>query len=294
MRAAKRLSYTHGSRDIYRAIFRPEIRPDFMFTRLMSSLPLNAEEIDSYSVHDTEVSVFRMPNAVQNLYHVMPPEFKLSEDKYELLDEARNIISEHKPTRSEFIDPERMRQVFFNVGNDLIDELAERKGIRMRTKEIEELASILARYTVGFGLIEVLLRDERIQDITVNSPMGRLPAFVVHQDHDECMTNVIPTSNDGDSWATKLRLISGRPLDEANPILDSDLLLPGARARVAALASPLNPSGIAFAFRRHRDRPWTLPLFVKNRMITPLAAGASGQPECATDFRAHDQAHGQG
>lgn len=271
--AARKLSYTPGSREIYRGIFRPEIRPDFMFTRLMSSLPLNAEEIDSYSVHDTEVSIFRLPNAVQKLYHFVPPEFKLSEDKYELLDEARNIISEHKPTRSEFIDPERMRQVFFNVGNDLIDELAERKGVRLRTKEIEELASILARYTVGFGLIEVLLRDERIQDITVNSPMGRLPAFVVHQEHDECMTNIIPTSNDGDSWATKLRLISGRPLDEANPILDADLLLPGARARVAALSSPLNPSGIAFAFRRHRDMPWTLPLFVRNRMITPLAAG---------------------
>ncbi|MBR9703620.1 type II/IV secretion system ATPase subunit, partial [Candidatus Woesearchaeota archaeon] len=29
----------------------------------------------------------------------------------------------------------------------------------------------------------------------------------------------------------------------------------------------------AFSFRRHRDRSWTLPLFIKNKMINPMAAG---------------------
>ncbi len=270
---ARRLPYKYGERSIYRSIFKPVIKPDFMFTRLMSAFPLDGEEIDSYDINGTEVSIFKLPGTVQNLYHITPPEFRLSEDKYELLDEARNIISEHKPEKSEFIDPERMRQVFFNVGNDLIDELAEKRGLRLRNKELEELANILVRYTIGFSLVEVLLQDEKVQDITINSPMGRLPAFIVHQDYDECMTNIIPTANEGDSWATKLRLISGRPLDEANPILDTELVLPNARARVAAVTSPLNPSGMAYAFRRHRDKPWTLPLFIKNGMITPAAAG---------------------
>jgi type IV secretory pathway ATPase VirB11/archaellum biosynthesis ATPase len=68
-------------------------------------------------------------------------------------------------------------------------------------------------------------------------------------------------------------MISGRPLDEANPILDTEISIPGADARVAVISPPLNPHGLAYAFRRHRDKPWTLPLFVKNRMINPLAAG---------------------
>tara|TARA_Y100000310_G_scaffold345802_1_gene470155 strand:+ start:13773 stop:15992 length:2220 start_codon:yes stop_codon:yes gene_type:complete len=271
--AARKFPYKYGERSIYGKIFRQYIKPDFMFTRLMSAFPFDGEEIDSYSVNNTEVTVFKLPDTVQKLYHIIPPEFKLSEEKYELLDEARNIIAEHKPEKSEFIDPERMRQVFFNVGNDLIDELAENKGIHLRTKEIEDLADILVRYTIGFSLIEVLLQDEKVQDITINSPMGRLPAFIVHQDYDECMTNIIPTFNDGESWATKLRLISGRPLDEANPILDTELVLPYARARVAAVSSPLNASGLSYAFRRHRDKPWTFPLFIKNGMMTPAAAG---------------------
>ena len=68
-------------------------------------------------------------------------------------------------------------------------------------------------------------------------------------------------------------MISGRPLDEANVILDTELELPGASIRVSTITKPLDPSGLAFSFRRHRDKPWTLPLFIKYKMITPLASG---------------------
>ncbi len=265
--------YKAGDRSIYRNVFSPLIKPDFMFAKLMASLPANAEEVDSYVVGNTEVTILKIPGSVQYLYHVIPPEFKLSEDKYEILDAARKVISEHKPTRQEFVDPERMREVFTDVGNDLVGELASYKGIKLRGREVEELAKILVRYTVGFGLIEILLADEKVQDITVNSPMGNIPAFIVHQDFDDCKTNIIPTIGEGESWASKLRLMSGRPLDEANPILDTELLIPEARARVAVISPPLNPTGLAYAFRRHRDNPWTFPLFIKTRMMTPLAAG---------------------
>ena len=135
------------------------------------------------------------------------------------------------------------------------------------------MTKILVRYTVGFGLIELLLQDEKVQDITINSPLGEMPMFIVHQDYADCKTNIIPTTPEADSWASKLRLISGRPLDEANPILDTELNIPGANARVAVVSAPLNPTGLAFAFRRHRDKPWTLPLFIQNKMMNPLAAG---------------------
>ncbi|MFH1398721.1 MAG: type II/IV secretion system ATPase subunit [Candidatus Woesearchaeota archaeon] len=262
-----------GDRTIYSKIFSPTIKPDFMFTKLMAQYPVDAEELDSYSVNGTEVTIFRLANSIQFLYHIIPPEFKLSEEKYEILDLARNIIAEHKPKKSEFVDPERMRQVFYNVGRDLIDELTNYRNIQITTKEADELTSILVRYTVGFGLIEVLLQDDKIQDITINSPMGRIPMFIVHSEFDNCRTNIVPSLPESESWASKLRMISGRPLDEANPILDTGLLLPGAKARVAVIAPPLNPSGLAFAFRRHRDKPWTLPLFMANRMLSPLAAG---------------------
>ncbi|MBI2654116.1 type II/IV secretion system ATPase subunit [Candidatus Woesearchaeota archaeon] len=266
--------YKLGDRSVYRRIFTPDIRPDFMFTKLMASYPPEGEEIDSYTLDkNTEVTIFELPDNVQYLYHLIPPEFKLSEEEYEILDTARKIMTEHKPTRQEFIDPDRMRQVFYNIGSDLISELANYRNLRLSSSDIDEMAKILIRYTVGFGLIEVLLQDEKVQDITINSPLGETPMFIVHQDYGDCKTNIIPTTPEAESWASKLRLISGRPLDEANPILDTELAIPGANSRIAVVAPPLNPSGLAFAFRRHRDKPWTLPLFIQNKMMNPLAAG---------------------
>ncbi|MBW2964546.1 type II/IV secretion system ATPase subunit, partial [Candidatus Woesearchaeota archaeon] len=266
--------YKIGDRDIYRNFFHPMIKPDFMWTKLMANYPPEGEEVDSYTIgEETEITIFRLPDSVQTIYHMTPPEFKLSEDQYELLDLARNILAEHKPTRQEFTDPARMREIFTNVGKDLIGELVAYKNLEMTDEEIIKLAKILVRYTIGFGLIEVLLQDDKIQDISVNSPQGRLPAFIVHADYADCVTNIIPTTTEAESWATKLRMISGRPLDEANVILDTELELPGASVRVSTITMPLDPTGLAFSFRRHRDKPWTLPLFIKYKMITPLCAG---------------------
>ena len=262
-----------GDRSPYRRLFSPIIRPDFMYTKLMASYPVDGEELDTYSFHGTDVTIFSIPNSVQYLYHVIPPEFTLTEEEYELLDGAKKILAEHQPKRSEFVDPKRIREVFYNVSMDLLDELSSYRNVKLSLKKKELLSNILVRYTVGFGLIEVLLGDEKIQDISINSPFGKNPMFIVHQDFGDCKTNVFPTVSESESWASKLRLISGRPLDEANPVMDTELELPYARARIAAVTSPLNPSGLAYSFRRHRDKPWTLPLFMKQGMINPLAAG---------------------
>ncbi|KHO53749.1 MAG: hypothetical protein QT09_C0010G0012 [archaeon GW2011_AR18] len=266
--------YETGSRDIYKSIFKPSITPDFMYTRLISTPPLNAQMLDSYSVgKNVNIQIFNTKDNIKPLYHITPPEFLISEDKYELLDLARKVLSEHQPKAEEFLDVEKMRETFFNIGKDLLTELADNKNISLTYPEIEELAQILVRYTVGFGLIESLLMDDNIQDIAINSPAGVTSIFVVHGKYDECITNIVPSIEDVESWASKFRLISARPLDEANPVLDTELSIPGARARIAVITRPLNPTGLAFSIRRHRDKPWTLALFIKNNMISDLGAG---------------------
>ncbi|MEW5896465.1 MAG: ATPase, T2SS/T4P/T4SS family [Nanoarchaeota archaeon] len=273
--------YKVGEREIYGNVFHPTTSPDFMYTKLISEFPEgNLQESYDFTVgEDTcEVNIFSFDDNIKIIYHLTPPEFTFGEEEYELLDDAKRIMSEHKPTREEFVDPQRMREVFFNIGKDLINDLLGHKGLKMSEEKIDQLAQALLRYTVGFGLIELLLSDSKVQDVNVNSPNGELPIFIVHQDYGDCYTNIYPTRLEVESWATKLRLISGRPLDEANPILDTELKVTGFSSRVSALTAPLSPSGLTFSFRRHRDYPWTLPLYLqpKIRYINPLAAGLLG------------------
>jgi len=270
-------SYKLGDREIYSRIFRPDIIPNFSFTRLMASLPEEAEIIDEYEIGEgydkSIVTILKKKNDSKYLYHLNPPEYILEEDYHLLLNLARNVLIEHKPKAEEFTDVERTRQVFFNVAKDLLQELAESKKITLNYSDLNKLAGILVRHTIGFGLIEVLLQDKKLQDIVLNAPIALNNIFVRHQDYDECITNIIPSNEDSDSWAAKFRMLSGRPLDEANPILDTDLLLGKIRARVAVIQQPLSPKGLAYALRRHREEPWTLPLFIKNRMINSFTAG---------------------
>lgn len=265
--------YSPTDRQIYGRLFRPIILPNFLYTRVVTSYPAGAEELEVYEADGTDIMILRLKDEIRPLYHVTPPEFKLTESKYDILGEAKQVVAEHKPQKSEYLEPERTREVFMSVEKDLLRDLARSKGLNLSYQEIESLAQILIRHTIGFGILEVLLSDSKIQDISINSPIGKNAITIIHADYGECITNISITENEAQSWATKLRLISGRPFDEANPVLDTNLVLPVANARVAAIQEPLSPNGLAYSIRRHRDKPWTLPLFIKNKMIDELAAG---------------------
>ena len=261
----------HKDRSLYRKIFHPTIRPNFIYTRYIALPPANSELLERYSVGDTDIEIYSVPGKVRRLYHIIPPEFKLDEFEYTILDTARRYLGRHEPREGELEQPERIRENLFRIGLDMLRDLAADRDISEH--RLEELASILSRYTAGFGILDLILQDENIQDVEINSPIGSSPIYVFHGIYQECETNIVPSREDSESWATRFRLKSGRPLDEANPVLDTELEVPGGRARVAAITRTLSPDGLGFAFRRHRDKPWTLPLFINNKMIDSFSAG---------------------
>ena len=271
-------SYQKGSREIYKRIFKVDVIPNFSFTRLVAEIPTDSEMVDQYTISNNDydkslVTILKLKDEAKYLYHVVPPENNLNEDHSMLLNLAKDVLIEHQPRAEEFTDTERTRQVFFNISRDLLQDLAERRRMKISYSDLNKLATILVRNTVGFGIIEILLQDKNLQDIVLNAPIPRTTVFVRHQEFEECSTNILPSQEDADSWAAKFRMISGRPLDEANPILDTQLEINNLTARIAIIQNPLSPEGLAYAIRRHREQPWTLPLFVQNKMIDPMAAG---------------------
>lgn len=266
--------YHVGDREIYREFFHPLVRPNFMLTKYMSLPPEGGEEKDRYTVKDDiEVKIYDVPDQTRPVYHVNPPEFNLPEEKYKLLDAARRFMASHKPEEGEFARPERMNEVFQNIGRDMIRDIASQMNIDLSIDEIDSLTDILNRYTSGLGVLELLLADPKVQDVYINSPVGESKIYLTHQDFEDCETNLIPTKEEAESYATRFRIQSGRPLDQANPVLDTETEVEGGRARVAVIQENLSPEGLAFALRRHRSRIWTLPLFIDNDTINAIGAG---------------------
>ncbi len=266
--------YVPGDRKLYRSIFIPTMRPIFMLGRFFLFPPKGSTLVEKYYLKDgSEVSIYKIPNKVRLLYFVLSKEFFLSEEKYFLLNEARSILMERRIEESELKDLESVRKIFVERGKTILKDLIINRKLPVSLKEINDLVEILVRYTAGFGILEILLADEKIQDIYVNAPAGESPIFINHADYGECETNLIVTPQEAESWATRFRLYSGRPLDEANPVLDTEITLPVGRARVAAVTRTLSSAGLGFAFRRHRESPWTFPLFIKSKYFNPLFAG---------------------
>ncbi|MCS7094051.1 MAG: type II/IV secretion system ATPase subunit [Candidatus Aenigmarchaeota archaeon] len=263
--------YFQSSRDFYRKILLPIFKPNFVLSRVVIFPPKNSILLEKYFLKDkSEVGIYKIVGKIDILYNLVPKEFLVSLEDARIIDEAKNKLGE---LGGEVKDYETIRRFFLERGEAAIREISTSKGIFLTKERIRELGEILLRNTAGFGVLEHLLQDDKIQDIYVNSPVGQSPVFINHADFGECITNIYITPEEAESWATKFRLYSGRPLDEANPVLDTEITLPFGRARVAAITKSLSQTGLAFAFRRHREKPWTFPLLIKAKSFNPLFAG---------------------
>jgi hypothetical protein len=76
-------TYAIGDRKVYYSLFRPDILPNFTFTRLVAQIPENAELIDQYEVkngfEDITIMVLKVSGDSKYLYHIMPPEYSFSD-----------------------------------------------------------------------------------------------------------------------------------------------------------------------------------------------------------------------
>ena len=256
---------------LYTLIFQPQIKPSFIGARLIVGGEENLQILDQYTVGDAEVTIYKHPDLVEPLYFISPPEYSLPSDQYFVMEKTKELVAKYSPERALITSRSAARKHFEMLYENTIRDVAKQYGVKLSPGEIENLARILARYTVGYGILEVLLQDRKITDIYLDAPLGLKPVYIVHSEYGQCQTNIVVTEEEAKSLVSKLRAMSGRPFDEAHPVLDYDL--PDMNARVAVIGPPLSPDGIAFAFRLHKSTPWTLSQFIDVKMLPPLAAG---------------------
>lgn len=123
------------------------------------------------------------------------------------------------------------------------------------------------------GILDYLLSDPAIQEININPPEFTTAIRIVHEEFDECLTNIYPTLDFLNFLATFMKITTGRPLNKAQPQLDGELMVEKRKARVAVVATPFSIHGTGYSIRVHRERPWTIPLFMDNKAVNGWFAG---------------------
>lgn len=242
----------------------PRLRPSFMFSRLRMDPPPGAELVEGYRLEGGEVRIYRCSS--QFLYFLLPQECFLPPDLVRLMYEVREALFRMPPSLEG--GPELLRGRIERLAARRMAEEVGRRGWEVDREGIDRLSKSLARFTAGFGVLELLLSDEKVQDVYLDAPPGETPIHLYHQDFEECLTNVYPSEEEAEVLVSRLRALSGRPFSEADPVLEAEL----GGVRVTAIGPPLSPEGKAFSFRRHRSSPWTLPQFVRAGFLDPSTA----------------------
>jgi len=241
-------------------IFKSVVQPSFLSSIIEFRIPQKAKILDRYKILNSEIKI--LENGTDRFYFIKPSEISLSFNEVKILQKLRDIISDKYIF--ELIDPIDARNHFQKLGMELL------KKFDTRDIDKKRLSEIFTRYTAGYGILEILFYDEKIKDIYVDSPPTTTPIYIDHEEYGICTTNIKLSEEDLERISSKFRSIGGRPFDEANPIMDMELQDMG--IRVAGVRQPSTFDGIAFAFRKRRERPWTLPMFVKEGMMSAKSA----------------------
>ncbi|MFA5745873.1 MAG: type II/IV secretion system ATPase subunit [archaeon] len=257
--------------ELYKTVFEAQIKPAFIGSQLLRSDADKFELIDEYQVLTTSVQIFKHPEKIELIYNINPPEYTLSPDHYFVLSKTKETVANYQPGKVTLTSGAGTRKYFQRIYQSTIADVARKYGIALEPDDVSALSEIVTRYTIGYGILELVLSDRRLTDVYIDSPIGGKPIYVEHSQFGQCQTNILYTDKEAESLVGKMRAMSGRPFDDAHPILDFDL--PDLNTRVAVIGRPLATDGTAFAFRLHKDTPWTLPQLINAKSLNPLAAG---------------------
>ncbi len=257
-------------------------RPGFSGCWTTSSLPSNHRVLEDYEVSGAKVSIVTNESGGDLQYHVQPWEYRLPDSWISALTEVIHKVP-YLPPPSLSISSDELRTHVRECSSRLlrsmvsVGKLEMVKGIEEREATIARLSDIVARYTVGLGLFEVLLKDDRIEDVYVDAPSWENPVHVTVNGISganavcRCLTNITVSEVETSKLTSRLRQSSGRPFSEAFPVMETDV--DGYDSRATVIGPPLSPGGTAIALRRHSRTPWTLLKLAFNGSIDARTAG---------------------
>ncbi len=216
--------------------------------------------------------LFADPGGSGRLYSSDPYEYNMGSEEVSQVMSILDHLRESPPPQPVLDDEQKLRSYIEKRAQSRLSRSGSVPG-----DKVPLLARICAQYSSGYGALEHLLRDERVQDIYVDPSSGHHAVRVsLGGLKDPGMegiypTNLLLTRSEVERVVSILRYTSERPFSEANPVLECDLGLYNARA--TAVSPPLSPAGISIAIRKHSHDPWTLLGMVLNRTLSPQCAG---------------------
>lgn len=218
------------------------------------------EEIDSYG----KVKVYKIPGKSMKYYFV--PTLRPTATERKII----NTIKE-ATTRLVSIAPFRIRnpaERSFVYKQKVLDIIKNNPSLKIPSSRVSFYADAVVREMVGYGLIDDLIKDDKLEEIMVVGP--KRPVYVFHRDYEMMQTNIeFFSEGEIQDLVNKIAREIGRRVDVSSPLLDARL---ADGSRVNATIPPASISGGTLTIRKFRKDPYSIIDLIRMNTLSSEAA----------------------
>lgn len=188
------------------------------------------------------------------MYHTVEP--TLTDEEAALLDRIKKMLIDRMNVPLEVLrDPQQMEEY---LRGD-IQKLFQRFEREIPQESEDKFIYYLKRDFLGYGKIDLLIRDENIEDISCNG--YNTPIYVWHRNYESIPTNIIyKSAEELDRTVIRLAYRSGRQVSISHPIMEGTL---PEGFRVQITLEEVSKRGDTFTIRKFRENPFTIIDLIK-------------------------------
>ena len=222
------------------------------------------EEMEMYPVNEpyAYVRIIYDHSTHEYTYRVIEP--VLSEPEKDLLKELKERLFETLDINTKDISKEEARRQLRNS----VDEILADFGIKLSPIQREKILYDMHKDFLGDGLIDAIMHDKYIEDISCDGV--NTPIFAFHASYESMKTTLMyHNAVELDSFVTKLAQRAGKYISIAEPILDASMS-DGSRIQMT-LGQEVTAHGSTFTIRKFKDEPITPTDLIEWHTFAPLS-----------------------
>ena len=222
------------------------------------------EEMEMYPVNEPYAYVRIIYDHFTHEYTYQVIEPVLSEPEKDLLKELKERLFETLDINTKDISKEEARRQLRNS----VDEILADFGIKLSPIQREKILYDMHKDFLGDGLIDAIMHDKYIEDISCDGV--NTPIFAFHASYESMKTTLMyHNAEELDSFVTKLAQRAGKYISIAEPILDASMS-DGSRIQMT-LGQEVTAHGSTFTIRKFKDEPITPTDLIEWHTFAPLS-----------------------
>ncbi len=196
-------------------------------------------------------------------YRILEP--NVEENEKWILKELKDVIIERMDVPLSILDDRSAMEKYLR---ELTDVEFSRLKKKVAIEPEEKFLYYIFRDFLGYGIINILMLDPKIEDISCNGL--DTPIYVWHRDYESIATNVTYSSKtELARIVTRLSYKTGHQISVAQPLVEGTL--PEGH-RVQLTMEEVSKRGKTFTIRKFRSNPFTIIDLIKFGTISPKVA----------------------